>query len=217
VIFFLLGCLLSLALVLRKLTSEDNIPWTATTVPLWVFMVFLSCWWLFDTLYFLGNQGLRKSVECTAAVGFLGSITVLPLTLMSYAHDHLADPAQYWKYCTIFYFPHVAADSLITIYVLFDHIRLWIRYLCYGTGYVRERLPICSKDFLHLFFWSFEVLHDSVDISVIPSLSFLRTWGYRTNLPFQPVGECISLIYSIHFCLFAWGKYTSHDWKVHSA
>jgi hypothetical protein len=98
----IVGCCLTLVLVQLKLDGYNGISWTTTSVPLWLITIFGSCRQVFHIQYFVGNKTFRKSIALSAAISFIAIPTVLPLTLMSYAYDHFTDPAQYWKYCTIF-------------------------------------------------------------------------------------------------------------------
>jgi hypothetical protein len=93
IIMPLCACFLVLVLVHLKLGKYHGIPWTMTTVPLWIFVVlemFCRIHQLFYVL--LKHLSLPKLIGFTAACGSLGIITVLPLTLMGYAYDYLPDP-----------------------------------------------------------------------------------------------------------------------------
>jgi hypothetical protein len=133
---------------------------------------------------------------------------------MGYAYDYLSDPFQYWKYCTMLYYPHLAALSLLTIYLLFDHSRFWVAYMRDGTGFSRtlgEYLPIGRGVFLVRFLWSSLALLCCFTTGMNLSLLFLTTWGYDTGRRVRPVSDCIFLIYTVHAFVFSWGEYTSQS------
>jgi hypothetical protein len=208
------GCFLSIFLVAMKLYSFDKVPWTVTTAPLWLFIVILSTFRLFITLYTLGNRSFLKSLGFAAATAYLGIITILPLTLMGYAYDYLSDPAQYWKYCTMLYCPHLAALSLMTIYIIFDHVRLWVVYMRNGTGFHRslgEYLPIDRGVFRFRLMWSsFAVIACFLSCLNL-SLLLLTPWGYDTGRSGRLVSDCVFIVYAIHIFIFSWGEYTSQS------
>jgi hypothetical protein len=177
IIMPLCACFLVLVLVHLKLGKYHGIPWTLASVPLWIFVVlemFCRIHQLFYVL--LKHLSLPKLIGFTAACGSLGIITVLPLTLMGYAYDYLPDPAQYWKYCTMFYYPHLSVLSLLTIYLLFDHIRLWIKYSCHGTDFDwarKEYLPIDLEVFKSRVIIGFVALFHCVVACVVLYTLFL--------------------------------------------
>jgi hypothetical protein len=113
---FLIGLLASVILVHLKFTSLPEIPWTITTIPLWVMILLV----IVETYMMEGYQFNR--MEALGLFAFLGSlmiITVLPLTLVGYSYDNSNgnDSNNFnlqLKYMSIFYYPHAIALTMLS-------------------------------------------------------------------------------------------------------
>jgi hypothetical protein len=204
----IVGCCLTLVLVQLKLGGYNRISWTTTSVPLWLITIFGSCRQVFHIQYFVGNKTFRKSIALSAAISFIAIPTVLPLTLMSYAYDHFTDPCSNIESTvrSSFYYPHLAALTLWTSHLLFDHIRLWVKYLGCGFNTDFKYLSMDREVFKSKVIIGFVALFHCVVACVVLYTLFLSVWGFML-FPLQPVAACLLLLYLSHVYIFSMAKY----------
>jgi hypothetical protein len=148
---FLIALLASVILVHLKFTSLPEIPWTITTIPLWVMILFI----LVEYYFFVRDQTNRRgALGLSALLGFLMIISVLPLCLAGYFYDNSNGNDSnnlnlQLKYMSIFYYPHALVLTAFVFNFIYD-MMWWLQ----GRAYVRPASEDKRIGYLRFFLYS---------------------------------------------------------------
>jgi hypothetical protein len=178
-----------------KFTSYPEIPWTITTIPLWV-MIFLVM--VKSYLWALDEMNINEALGLSTFLGSLMIITVLPLTLVGYSYDNDSNNSNLQlKYMSIFYYPHAVALTALMFYSIYNVIG-WLQ----RRGYVRPAGEDQRMGYLRFFLFSGSMICYFASC-VILFILLVSVWMQSpsfffilTNIP--PVGLLFLLFACLH-------------------
>jgi hypothetical protein len=140
---FLICFLASIILIHLKFTSFPEVPWTVTTVPLWVMMLLLSV-----EIYWVSRYDMNKrdSLVFSTFMSFFLTVSILPATLFAYSSDSSnenrdTDSSLQLKYLSISYYPHAMALTALVIYYIYRTMS-WFLTKGYGCPASEIKGPV---------------------------------------------------------------------------
>jgi hypothetical protein len=143
---FLICFLGSIILIHLKFTSFPEMPWTITTVPLWVMILLLTVEIYCTARY---DMSRKESIVFSTFMSFFLIVSVLPATLIAFSYDRSngsgdTDSSLQVRYMSIFYYPLAMALTALVVYYIYTAVSGFLK-----KGYERlateDKLLLCFR------------------------------------------------------------------------